>query len=78
MHGDGIRDQKKDVTKYSLNINTDSSLTFQGDGYPDMKLTKKSVATLAAPIGEYESSVLYIIDVTADFKRPLSPTSISM
>ena len=65
--GDNLRGQKKDVSKYSLDINSDGTLTFHSDGYPDMKLTKKSVAALAAPSGKYEGSVPFIIDITADF-----------
>ena len=38
--GDALRGQKKDVTKYSLTINSDGTLTFHSDGYPDMKLKK--------------------------------------
>merc|ERR1712232_123709 len=67
MGGDALRGQKKDVTKYSLAINTDGTLTFHSDGYPDMKLEKKSNAALVAPTGTYEGSVPFIIDVTVDF-----------
>merc|ERR1712228_29263 len=64
--GDALRGQKKDVTKYNLDINSDGSITFHSDGYPDMKLTKKTLA-LAAPSGAYEGSVPFIIDITMDF-----------
>merc|ERR1712228_231337 len=64
--GDALRGQKKDVTKYNLDINSDGSITFHSDGYPDMKLTKKTL-TLAAPSGAYEGSVPFIIDITMDF-----------
>merc|ERR1739845_283810 len=60
--GDALRAQKKDVTKYSLDINGDGTLTFHSDGYPDMKLKKKAVTT-AAPSGTYEGSVPFIIDI---------------
>merc|ERR1712050_242572 len=63
--GDALRGQKKDPSKYSLDINSDGSLTFHSDGYPDMKLTKKSFA-VAAPSGSYEGSVPFIIDITLD------------
>ena len=46
--GDAVRGQKKDPSKYSLDINSDGSLIFHSDGYPDMKLIKKSLA-VAAP-----------------------------
>merc|ERR1712050_624717 len=64
--GDALRGQKKDVTKYNLDINSDGSLTLHSDGYPDMKLTKKTL-TLAAPSGAYEGSVPFILDITMDF-----------
>merc|ERR1711920_738020 len=47
--------------------NSDGSLTFHSDGYPNMKLKKKSIAAAAAPSGKYEGSVPFIIDITADF-----------
>merc|ERR1712000_352148 len=64
--GDALRGQKEDVTKYSLDINSDGTLTFHSDGYPDMKLKKASL-TAVAPTGKYEGSVPFIIDITADF-----------
>merc|ERR1719287_405790 len=60
--GDNLRTQKKDPSKYSLDINSDGTLTFHSDGYPDMKLTKKTLAA-AAPSGNYEGSVPFIIDI---------------
>merc|ERR1719359_1628486 len=60
--GDNLRGQKKDPSKYSLDINSDGSLTFHSDGYPDMKLKQKSYKTLA-PSGKYEGSVPFIIDI---------------
>merc|ERR1712070_1151055 len=44
--GDALRGQKKDPSKYSLSINSDGSLTFHSDGYPPMKLKKKSFVVL--------------------------------
>merc|ERR1712070_690841 len=63
--GDALRGQKKDPSKYSLSINSDGSLTFHSDGYPPMKLKKKSFVA-AAPSGSYEGSVPFIIDITMD------------
>jgi len=63
--GDNLRIQQKDPSKYALDINSDGSLTFHSDGYPDMKLTKKSLA-VAAPSGKYEGSVPFIIDISLD------------
>merc|ERR1712137_974635 len=64
--GDALRKQKKDVTKYVMDINADGSLSFHSDGYPVMKLKKKTLA-LAAPSGSYEGSVPFIIDITMEF-----------
>merc|ERR1712051_507887 len=64
--GDALRTQKKDTSKYTLDVNADGSLTFHSDGYPDMKLKKKTL-TLVAPSGAYEGSVPFIIDITMDF-----------
>merc|ERR1712050_608416 len=44
--GDALRGQKKDVTKYNLDINSDGSLSFHSDGYPVMTLKKKASAQL--------------------------------
>ena len=37
--GDSLRSQGKDPTKYFFDINSDNSLTFHSDGYPDLKMT---------------------------------------
>merc|ERR1719262_2085086 len=70
--GDALRKQKKDVSKFKLEVNSDGTLTFKSDGWPDMKLKKKSVAAIAAPSGAYEGSVPFIIDITMDFKSATS------
>jgi hypothetical protein len=67
--GDNLRGYKQGVSKYSLHINSEGTLTFYSDGQPDMRLTQKSIATLAAPSEEYENSVPFIIGITADFKK---------
>ena len=67
--GDNLRGYKQGVSKYSLHINSDGTLTFYSDGYPDMRLTQKSIATLATPLEEHENSVPFIIGITADFKN---------
>jgi len=36
--GDALRGQKKDPSKYFLNINSDGSLSFHSDGYPALKM----------------------------------------
>merc|ERR1712125_88843 len=64
--GDALRGQKKDTSKYNLAINSDGSLTFHSDGYPNMKLKKKPLKA-AALSGSYEGSVPFIIDITMDF-----------
>ena len=40
--GDALRGQGKDPTKYFFDINSDGSLTFHSDGYPDLKMTSCS------------------------------------
>merc|ERR1711967_229384 len=65
--GDGIRSDSKDPSKYIINKNADGTLTYKSDGYPDLKMTKKSLKAADALTGSYEGSVPFIIDVTADF-----------
>merc|ERR1712146_322053 len=49
--GDALRQQKKDVSKFTIDINSDGSLTFHSDGWPDLKLTKKTMtATWFSPL----------------------------
>merc|ERR1712063_139251 len=36
--GDALRSQKKDVSKFTISINADGTLTFHSDGWPDLKL----------------------------------------
>jgi dienelactone hydrolase len=36
--GDALRGQGKDPTKYFMDINSDGSLTFHSDGYPNLKM----------------------------------------
>merc|ERR1711881_601637 len=65
--GDALRNQKKDVTKFSIAINSDGTLTFHST-WPDLKLKKVSeVAIAAAPSGKYEGSVPLIVDITVNF-----------
>merc|ERR1719282_1157489 len=65
--GDALRGQKKDVSKYIMDINSDGSLSFHSDGYPTMTLKKKALEVTSAPSGVYEGSVPFIIDITMDF-----------
>ena len=39
--GDALRGKKKDVTKFLLTSNSDGSLTFHSDGWPNLKLKKQ-------------------------------------
>merc|ERR1712023_467907 len=64
--GDALRGQGKDTSKYTLDIDSDGSLTFHSDGYPDMKMTKDSLA-LSAVSGSYPGRVRGIIKITMDF-----------
>merc|ERR1712216_1089673 len=63
--GDALRKQKKDVSKFTIDIESDGSLTFHSDGWPDLKLTKKTVA-VAALSGHYEGQVPFILDMNSD------------
>merc|ERR1712066_668700 len=36
--GDALRKQKKDVSKFYMDINSDNTLTFYSDGWPKLKL----------------------------------------
>merc|ERR1711977_355435 len=65
--GDALRNQKKDVTKFSIAINSDGTLTFHST-WPDLKLKKASLLEDAtAPSGTYEGSVPFIVDIKCTF-----------
>merc|ERR1711976_547450 len=66
--GDALRGQGKDTSKYTLDINSDGTLTFHSDGYPDMKMTKDSLAAAVAVSGSYTGRVRGIIKITMDFR----------
>merc|ERR1712167_27581 len=57
----------QDPSKYKITKNSDGTLTYTNDGYPDLKLTKKSLMAADALTGSYEGSVPFIIDVNWDF-----------
>merc|ERR1712100_727114 len=65
--GDALRTQKKDVTKFVIDKNSDDTLTFRSDGWPDLKLKKKALMTKAALSGEYDGSVPFILDMVLKF-----------
>merc|ERR1712188_352116 len=65
--GDGIRSDSKDPSKYIINKNSDGTLTYKSDGYPDLKMSKKALKVADNLSGSFEGSVPFIIDVTADF-----------
>merc|ERR1712167_74432 len=44
--GDGIRSDSKDPSKYIINKNSDGTLTYKSDGYPDLKMSKKQAAAV--------------------------------
>merc|ERR1712110_864774 len=64
--GDALRGQKKDTSKFSIDINSDGSLTFHSDGWPDLKLKKKALF-VSALSGAYEGGVPFIIDMNLKF-----------
>jgi len=60
--------QGKDTSKYTLDINSDGTLTFHSDGYPDMKMPKDSLGmAVSAVSGSYTGRVRGIIKITMDF-----------
>merc|ERR1711977_464055 len=65
--GDGVRSDSKDPSKYLIEKNSDGTLNFKSDGYPDLKLTKKSLMATDALTGSYEGQVPFIIDINCDF-----------
>merc|ERR1712138_187211 len=65
--GDGVRSDSKDPSKYMIEKSADGTLNFKSDGYPDLKLTKKSLMTSDALTGSYEGSLPFIIDINCDF-----------
>merc|ERR1719410_2547718 len=79
--GDALRSQKKDVTKFTLSMNSDGTLTFHST-WPDLKMkpcssqgdntvtvyTKPSSLQLAAPpSGKFCGSVPFIVDISVTF-----------
>merc|ERR1712098_841381 len=66
--GDALRGQGKDTSKYTLDINSDGTLTFHSDGYPDMKMTKDTLTSVVAVSGSYTGRVRGIIKITMDFE----------
>merc|ERR1712087_905506 len=67
--GDALRGQKKDPSKYFLDVNPDGTLTFHSDGYPALKLKPKTSSALmdSDPAGTYEGGVPFIIDINVAF-----------
>merc|ERR1712083_480108 len=65
--GDGVRSQKKDPSKFFLIKNSDGTLTFKSDGWPDLKMKKQSLMAPAALSGKYEGGVPFIITIDATF-----------
>merc|ERR1719171_2727507 len=76
--GDGVRSDGKDASKYNLNINDDGTLTFNSDGYPALKMTKKALKATAVS-GAYEGWCLSssMSTWTSPATLPLMPTSTS-
>merc|ERR1719198_2388634 len=65
--GEVYTNDGSDASKYFLDVNSDGTLTFHSDGYPDLKMNKKALKA-AAVTGAYEGQVPFIIDVNMDFK----------
>merc|ERR1711981_497017 len=65
--GEALRGQGKDTSKYTLDINSDGTLTFHSDGYPDMKMTQDALTAMAVVSGSYTGRVRGVIKITMDF-----------
>merc|ERR1711953_1171546 len=66
--GDALRGQGKDTSKYTLDINSDGTLTFHSDGYPNMKM-KPDGLMLSSVSGSFTGRVPGIIKITMDFSE---------
>merc|ERR1712228_987534 len=64
--GDALRGQGKDTSKYTLDINSDGTLTFHSDGYPNMKMKKDALMLSSAVSGSFTGRVPGIIKITMD------------
>ncbi len=65
--GDGIRTDGKVPTKYTIIKNDDGTLTFTSDGYPNLKMTKRSLAAKENLVGHYMGRVRGMIKIDATF-----------
>merc|ERR1711881_698911 len=65
--GDALRKQGKDVSKFTITVNSDGSMTFHST-WPDLKLKQCDAEdVLAAPTGKYCGSVPFILDMSVTF-----------
>ena len=64
---DDIRTDGKDPTKYTIIKNDDGTLTFTSDGYPNLKMTKQSLAAKEDLVGHYMGRVRGIIKIDVTF-----------
>merc|ERR1712151_1210286 len=65
--GEALRGQGKDTSKYTLDINSDGTLTFHSDGYPNMKMKKDALMLSSSVSGSFTGRVPGIIKITMDF-----------
>merc|ERR1711874_914683 len=66
--GDALRGQGKDTSKYTLDINSDGTLTFHSDGYPNMKMKPDGLMLSSSSVsGSFTGRVPGIIKITMDF-----------
>ena len=71
--GDALRGQKKDVTKFSIGINSDGTLTFHST-WPDLKLKKASELEAALAANIY-ATVMCANDKTHNYSFSLLETA---
>merc|ERR1719388_781767 len=55
--GDALRGQGKDTSKYTLDINSDGTLTFHSDGYPNMKMKPDALMLSSSVSGSFSGRV---------------------
>merc|ERR1712139_594143 len=67
--GDGVRTDGKDPSKYLINKNDDGTLTFKSDGYPDLKLTKKSLKADTCSLYEIADDECGQSDLNCDYVK---------
>merc|ERR1712093_649832 len=66
--GDALRGQKKDVTKFSIGIDSDGTLTFHST-WPDLKLKKKSAMETTCSVYAIEGATCGQSDIDCKYVK---------